>query len=225
MIILGVDPSFTCTGWCLIDTDLVEVLDAGEIDCTDKLSITKRIFDICNRLFYVTLPHRVTHFYIESEAFGAKGHVIQLAELTGALKMLYSDSINLSFSPRMARKIVLGKGDIPLDKKKDPKAYCKYIRDNSHGLLSDPKFDHLGPDAMDAYVIALAGYEELTSIPPITDEVLLMRLRDERIITKYKGKYSFGTGKNKITFKNINKLDVNTLEVLVDKYWSLLERT
>lgn len=228
MKILGIDPSLSCTGWCLIDSKTCLVM-AGEIRSDPEQRTTSRITHICHELQLVMFPfgtvkHKV---FTESEANGAKGKVIDLAHLNGVIQYSLRYHSPMSFPPSLARKYWLGKGIIPFDKKKESKKYCEFIRSHSGAWLSDPKFDSLGPDAMDACVIALCGLKEYQeSQGPIYYEPLVfMRLHDEKILTKYKGKYSYGSGKKKQTFKTMNKLDAYTKNLLLEKYRCILEGT
>lgn len=218
MIILGIDPSLNCTGWCMWD-DEARTWEIGTIEPPTNISVTKKIHMIVSKFEEIRKNRHVEYCFIEAEAYYGQGNVVQLAELLGALRQHFWGLATWTFTypPTMARKIVLGVSNIPYDKKKDPKKYCDFIRSKTRLLTTNDS-----PDIHDAFIICQAGIKELSSID-IDKKLATMRLHDEKILTKNrKNIYTFGKGKKKVTFKLLSKVDKETFSLLERKYREIL---
>jgi len=228
MKILGIDPSINCTGWCFIDQ---YHMDVGSIKTDPKHSTLTRIIDIVDELEVRFNDEGIDYVFIESEAYGAKSSsLIQLCELMGALKVSMNQiaglkSHVLTYTPSQARKMILGGGTIPVDKK-DKKTYIDYIKSKIATTYYKMDYGYDSTDIYDAIVLAKAGEME-TFQPSLSDHNLItMRLHDEKILTKNNKKiYSYGKGKSKVTFKDLSKVDKKTFSELMRKYESIFGQT
>ena len=122
--------------------------------------------------------------------------------------------------------MMLGKGTIPFKKDKQKKEYIDYIRDQIRTDAQPYQFGYDVADIYDALVIALAGAREWYDIgmtAVCNPELILMRLHDEKILTKNNKKvYSFGTGKKKVKFKELLDAGKETWTYLIKRYSEIL---
>jgi len=156
--------------------------------------------------------------FIEGEAYGAKSSsIVQLSELCGAIKTSFLQKGHriLQLPPSMARSMILGTTKLPEKgtSKAKTKVYCDWmIQKMNLGVTNNG----LKTDQMDALVIAKAGSMELLKLHT---KLLLMRLTDHKVLVKSrKGTYTMGRGKTKISFRNFEKLEEKTKELLILKY-------
>lgn len=241
MKILGIDPSLKCTGYCIMVSGDNEKHDgyvyAGSIS-TKPMELNERIHEIIMRLEVRLQDSLIGNGYgydldmvfIEGEAMQASGQVVQLAELCGAIKYHFtSKGIKvLTYTPSQARKMSLGKGTIPFKKDKQMKEYIDFIRDKIRSENQPYNFGYDDADRYDALVIAHAASHE-TYEPAMSmlcnPELILMRLHDEKILTKNHQKvYSFGTGKKKVKFKTWDKVPNEISSVLLKRYCEIFEK-
>lgn len=242
MKILGIDPSLSCTGLCLIidghDEKYNHEIETGFIK-VPPCELNTRINEIINRIENFLIDswigdgvgyEHLTAVFIEGEAMKGSGQVVQLAELCGAIKHHFtSHGIKvLTFTPSQARKLELGKGTIPFKKDKQKKEYIDFIRDKIRTEAEPYDFGYEVADIYDAIVIAKAGAREWYDIgmtAALNPELVEMRLHDEKILTKNNKKvYSFGTGKKKVKFKKLSEVDNETWTYLVQRYSEILGR-
>lgn len=229
MVILGIDPSLTSTGWCLIKNDKIL---AGSVSSNPEQSTLKRISHIIEQLWDThVLVNKFglppDYVFVESEAMSGSGQVVQLSELCGAIKHMYN--INrckvLTFTPLQARKIALGTHKIPHDKNNDLKGYVDFIRSYLREDISQYDFGYDDSDRYDACVLAKAGLIELTTVKDsfFDENLMLMRLRDEKILVKNrKGLYTIGSGKKKVQFRNLKKVGDDVIKVMYERYREIL---
>jgi len=110
MIILGIDQSFTCTGFCVLSEDK-EIIEFGTITTSkDDGDIFIRARKIVDRLKEISNNNKVDKICIEGLAFGGIGNATR--QLAG-LQFLIVDSFRpLSveiIAPTAVKKLALGK--------------------------------------------------------------------------------------------------------------------
>ena len=237
MKILGIDPSLSCTGLCFIHTDgYLSEYSPSYFESDKTLDINSRVDDIIhhinNWLAYCMESHKydwtLDAVFIEGEAMQASGQVVQLAELSGAIKYFFTTrGIKVfTYTPSQARKMVLGVGKIPFDKTKQKKEYIDFIRDKIRSDEYPYDFGYEIADQYDALVVAKAGEIEMLFGPSpafVDQNLMAMRLHDHKVLTKNnKGVYTFGTGKKKVQFKKLSKADSKTYSSLLERYREII---
>lgn len=232
MILLGIDPSFTKTGWSIMrlnDEGGVLHTSGGGIASDPSTSLLQRITHIVNELTSLDFSgngktEMPDYVFIESEAYGGSGQVVQLSELTGAIKHWFHQfgSKVLTFTPLQARKMVLGHSKVPYHKEKQMEKYIDFIRSHARDHVYDMDFGYGDADRYDACVIVKAGRLELL-YPDSMENLMLMRLRDEKFLVKNrKGLYTMGKGKNKVQFKTLKTVDKKVVKQLLERYREIL---
>jgi crossover junction endodeoxyribonuclease RuvC len=223
MKILGIDPSLSCTGWCIITIGEVNNgIEWGYIKTDPSQSTSKRIKYINNQIIDMMVKNTFDYVGIESESMNSRSSsMVQLWELTGVLKnSCYSMRTTvLMFPPLMARSIVLGTTQTPKkgSSKKSIKEYCDWMKSK---LLKAYPEDIT--DVYDAYVVAESARIELIG-SKTNFKLAQMRLCDEKILTKSRKKlYSYGIGKKKVQFKDLSKVDEPTFSELMRKYREII---
>lgn len=110
MIILGIDPSLTSTGICVMFKQ-GEVVENYAVQL--KAKGTERLALFRNHFQSITNEHHDVRAFIEGYAFGANNQREALGELGGIIRLtLYDEEINtIVIPPTMLKKFATGKGN------------------------------------------------------------------------------------------------------------------
>lgn len=149
MIILGIDPSLTCTGWGVISSEgsrIVHVAN-GEIKTSAQASMTQRLSELYRAIVGVIATHRPTRAACE-EVFLNKNpqSTLKLAQARGSVLAACGASgleVN-EHAARLVKKAVVGSGG----------AEKRQVQAMLSVLLPGTRV--AGPDAADALAIAIA---------------------------------------------------------------------
>lgn len=167
MVIVGLDPSITSTGYALIDSDDKHIIKCGRIRTSPKNSTNERIMFIIKELEFIYSIYLANICEIQSVMFedgfigpNKKGS-LDLAELRGAL-MAYHSYKHLEVyrkQPTAIRKQFGLPGNAKKDEvaKKVSKLYPNL--EEEIGPYSDKNNKYKTSDVYDAISIALAGLE------------------------------------------------------------------
>lgn len=149
MLILGLDPSLTCTGWGIVAKSgnrLVHVAN-GQVRTDPAASLAERLVTIDRELAEVILAHRPDHAAVE-EVFVNKNpqSTLKLGQARGvALLAAARAGIPVAeYATRLVKKAIVGTGSAD---KAQIQAMLKV-------LLPGAKV--AGPDAADALAVAIA---------------------------------------------------------------------
>ena len=154
MIILGVDPGFTISGFSLIKKSESQIilLDCGFLSLTSKQSIPKRIEQFHNFYLKKIIDNSVTHISLETPFLGKNAaNFLKLGYLRGILQLLASQNNLqlLEFAPRYIKQKISGYGHAN-------KAQVANIISNIFPKLKSQS-NKLKEDTTDAIAIALCA--------------------------------------------------------------------
>lgn len=113
-MILGLDPSLSCTGYCVMDIDSGVILDLGKIATKkDNMTEEERVFTITSKIEKVVIEYGVTNVAMESQFLHKNPKTtMQLSRLRGALVyMLMSNNCIIEhLAPSSVRKLMMDNG-------------------------------------------------------------------------------------------------------------------
>jgi len=147
-LVLGIDPSLSCTGWGLLEAEgsRIKHVANGELKTDPKDPLEKRLAELHERSKIIIKSYRPDRISIE-EVFVNKNpqSTLKLAQARGAV-IAACGSCGLSvneYAPRLVKKSVVGTGQAD---KHQVQAMLKVLL---------PKAEITGPDAADALAIAI----------------------------------------------------------------------
>jgi crossover junction endodeoxyribonuclease RuvC len=121
MIILGIDPSFTATGYAILrkQQDQYFLIDYGFLGLlTPQDPLQNRIGHLFDFFEQLIIQHKITHISLETPFLGKNAEVfLKLGYLRGALMVLaHRHQLSLrEFSPREVKAAVTGFGNAQKD--------------------------------------------------------------------------------------------------------------
>jgi crossover junction endodeoxyribonuclease RuvC len=147
-LVLGIDPSLSCTGWGLLEAEgsRIKHVANGELKTDPKDPLEKRLAELHERSKIIIKSYRPDRISIE-EVFVNKNpqSTLKLAQARGAV-IAACGSCGLSvneYAPRLVKKSVVGTGQAD---KHQVQAMLKVLL---------PQAEITGPDAADALAIAI----------------------------------------------------------------------
>ena len=147
-LVLGIDPSLSCTGWGLLEAEgsRIKHVANGELKTDPKDPLEKRLAELHERSKIIIKSYRPDRISIE-EVFVNKNpqSTLKLAQARGAV-IAARGSCGLSvneYAPRLVKKSVVGTGQAD---KHQVQAMLKVLL---------PQAEITGPDAADALAIAI----------------------------------------------------------------------
>ena len=147
-LVLGIDPSLSCTGWGLLEAEgsRIKHVANGELKTDPKDPLEKRLAELHERSKIIIKSYRPDRISIE-EVFVNKNpqSTLKLAQARGAV-IAACGSCGLSvneYAPRLVKKSVVGTGQAD---KHQVQAMLKVLF---------PQAEITGPDAADALAIAI----------------------------------------------------------------------
>lgn len=147
-LVLGIDPSLSCTGWGLLEAEgsRIKHVANGELKTDPKDPLEKRLAELHERSKIIIKSYRPDRISIE-EVFVNKNpqSTLKLAQARGAV-IAACGSCGLSvneYAPRLVKKSVVGIGQ---SDKHQVQAMLKVLL---------PQAEITGPDAADALAIAI----------------------------------------------------------------------
>ena len=181
-VVLGIDPSLTSCGWCVIKGDRFEKMATGTfgyaLKAASERDNIKRLTDIVSEILRVVDNYDPEIVGIENYAFSRVGSLTNLAELVGILK--YTLTLK-GLSPYMvgiheSRKFVLGVG------------YMKKVEVVAR--LVELGIQFKTTDAMDAWFVAktMTGVMKPAGLLPTQIEVVNSLERKRTVGVKRKVK-------------------------------------
>lgn len=110
MVIIGIDPSLTSLGYCVLNTDTMNYNSGSYKNKNKSMIRLKQIKDFVREL---VTEMQADIVFIEGYSYGSANLVVSLAELGGILRLeLYSMGIKFQNVPPMhLKKYVCGKGN------------------------------------------------------------------------------------------------------------------
>jgi crossover junction endodeoxyribonuclease RuvC len=150
MLILGLDPSLSCTGWGIVRAEGARLshIANGEVPTDPKTSIAERLHHLHDAIFAVIEAHRPDRAAVE-EVFANKNpqSTLKLAQARGAvLAACGRASLPVAeHAARLVKKAVVGTGGA---EKQQVQAMLKVLL---------PGASVAGADAADALAVAIAN--------------------------------------------------------------------
>lgn len=120
MIILGIDPGFSVTGYCILKKDgrTVHLIDFGYLKMSSSKSLAERVEQFYTFFVQKIRDHQVSHVALETPFLGKNAqNFLKLGYLRGTIYLL-SQQHKLSlfeFSPREVKQAVTGFGGASKD--------------------------------------------------------------------------------------------------------------
>jgi crossover junction endodeoxyribonuclease RuvC len=157
MVILGIDPSFTATGYAIMAQtgNKQQLLDYGYVSLPANLILSDRIGIFYNFFRDIIIKHQVTKISLETPFLGKNAQIfLKLGYLRGVVHLL-AHQYNLSvaeFSPREVKLCITGFGGAEKDQ------VARMISMLFPGLVSQKSYD-----VTDAIAIGLCGLWQKTS--------------------------------------------------------------
>lgn len=151
MIVLGIDPSLTGTGLCVLD-DKYTILHISTLK--NKLRGIDRLIFIRNEVLGITKQFNPEFVVLEGYAMGIRGGMVfNLGELGGVLRTaIYEHGLSyIDVPPTMLKKVVCGKGNAD-------KNILLEQTFRRYGVGSETLFDD---NQVDAYGLARLGIDYL----------------------------------------------------------------
>ncbi len=152
MIIFGIDPGTTVTGYGVIQAhgNKIRWLDSGVVAPPPKTALFQKLGIIYDGLLEKLMEHRPDTVCIEQAFYAKNVHTTLILGHARGVAMLAAQKAGanvIEYSPREIKKSVVGNGNAA----KDQIVYMVEM------LLSPPK-KHARADAYDALAIALCGF-------------------------------------------------------------------
>lgn len=158
MRVLGIDQSYTSTGYCIIDDRMI--IDCGVLTSDKTKNVFERSYDISYALLNIATEFHPKMIGVEGLAFNMRGNATR--DLAGLqfvimIQLQYKTSIPVEIvNPKIVKKFATGNGNASKDD-----LY------NSTPSLTKLYFEEKGlkktkgrPDVVDAYWIATYLYEK-----------------------------------------------------------------
>jgi len=177
MIVLGLDISTSCTGWCILN-DKVQIIDIGYIDTGKEKCIFKKANTVKSKLEKINNSHNIERIFIEENlqsfrsGFSSAQTLSKLSKYNGIISYICNEEFLIApefINVNKARKTV----GIKLKRKKDGGKDTKiqlldWAKINVRFdwpdkiLKSGPRkgqkvTDQRAYDMIDAYIISAAG--------------------------------------------------------------------
>lgn len=186
MNILGIDPSLSSSGYCVIRKG--GSISAGTIP-VKKAKGNERLGYIRDKFKQIILKHKIDIIFIEGYSFGSQGRsFLSLAELGGVIRLLFYE-MNIPYYqiyPLAVKKFITGVGNA------EKEELVKVIKKDFNISFTGNKRSIL--DKTDAFAIAYFG----KCVMAKDIEKLKLPLWRKTSIINYKKKYLNEDNKNKV---------------------------
>ncbi len=179
-LILGLDVSTSCTGWCVVNREGT-LVDIGSIPLSKQKSVYKKAQEVSNILCDIMISHDISNVYIEENlqsfrrGFSSAQTLSTLARFNGIVSLLSYQQFNIEpihINVNAARKclgikiVTKKKGGAPTKEQIVAWASSELGPDYTWPtkvLKNGPRkgqeiLDPVAFDMADAYVIARAGF-------------------------------------------------------------------
>tara|TARA_R100000152_G_C6685670_1_gene118491 strand:- start:20 stop:577 length:558 start_codon:yes stop_codon:yes gene_type:complete len=177
VIVLGLDVSTACTGWCILNSDR-QIVDIGYIDTAKEKCLFKKASLVKSKIQEISIFHDIERVFIEENlqsfrsGFSSAQTLSKLSKYNGIVSYICNEE--LSISPEFVNvNKARGAIGIKLKRKKDGGADTKvqlleWARNNldyawpEKILKSGPRkgqkiIDPRAHDMIDSYIVSAAG--------------------------------------------------------------------